>query len=386
MTAVDSANALTRRWVQDLTSEANHVVSGAGAWVVLASALAGADSRARAELEAVLATTRDDAAPGAQQLAGALSRQGLAALLALWTAPEIAVASAFVQALGDGVATGGAPTQAEADAWVTEGTDGLLAECPITIDADTLLLLLGIVTAQGTWQRRFDPAGIPWRGEHREALRRVDPDTSAVDLLDAGDNPDDATAVSRVRCTTTEGFEVHLLGGPASMSVGDVLARGIDAVSTGGRAVDTVPVGASAGMVRVERVTAATPQEGTATITLPVFTVREHHDLLERAALFGLGAASDAREGHFPLISAVVPLYVQAAAQDAVAEFSAEGFRAAAATAIGMARSAAVAPTAPIVRVVAEHDRPFGFLVVEPDAGLVAFAGWVADPGGAAAR
>lgn len=46
----------------------------------------------------------------------------------------------------------------------------------------------------------------------------------------------------------------------------------------------------------------------------------------------------------------------------------------------GMSRAAAIMPTAEIERISAVHDRPFGFLVVLPDTGVVAFAGWVADP------
>lgn len=375
MQRVDGANALTRRWVEQLSGSTNHVLSGAGAWVVLASALAGADGAARSELEAALGVDLESAAERARALSAALGTHGLSALLALWTAPEIEVKDSYRAALGVEVATGGAPSQGEADAWVREGTDGLLDTCPIEVRPDTLLLLLGIVTADGAWERSFGPAIVDWHGGQRDAAQRIDPDTAVADLLDAGDQPDDATAVSRVRLTTTEGFEVHLLAGPESMAAGEVLARGIDAAHVR----PATSLGAAAGVLRRERVPAPPAHEGSLRILVPIFSIRERHDLLERADLFGLVAASDDSSGHFPLISDV-PLYVQAAAQGAVAELSTEGFRAAAATALGMARAAGMLPSAEIERISAVHDRPFGFLVVEPETGVVAFAGWVADP------
>lgn len=376
---MQGVNALTRRWVGELSENENHVLSGAGAWVVLASALAGADGAARSELEGALEVDRDDAAAEARALSATLRTGGLSALLALWTAPEIGVEASYRAALGDDVATGGAPNQHEADAWVREGTAGLLPACPIEIRSDILLLLLGIVTADGTWERPFGPAVIDWRGERRDAVRRTDPDTAVADLIDAGDAVDDPTAVSRVRCTTTAGFEVHLLGGPDGMAAGEVLARGIDAVGGSAHVRTATTLAGAAGMLRRERVMGQPAQEGSLDLLVPIFSIRESHDLLEQPALFGLTAASDSRRGHFPLISQV-PLYVQAAAQDAVAELSAEGFRAAAVTALGMSRAAAIMPTAEIERISAVHDRPFGFLVVLPDTGVVAFAGWVADP------
>jgi len=106
-----------------------------------------------------------------------------------------------------------------------------------------------------------------------------------------------------------------------------------------------------------------------------------HHDLLENAELFGLTAAARRNEdGWFPEISEA-PLMVQAAAQDATATFSAEGFVAAAVTAVAMMAGSAGPSFEHTVRhLTARFDRPFGFLAVHRPTGLVIACGWVADP------
>ena len=94
---------------------------------------------------------------------------------------------------------------------------------------------------------------------------------------------------------------------------------------------------------------------------------------------FGLAAASDRSTGHFPGISSEVPLCVQAAAQDATASFSAEGFVAAAVTAMAMMAGAAM-PRGTAKQLTASFDRPFGFVAVDRSTGLVLICGWVEEP------
>jgi serine protease inhibitor len=111
------------------------------------------------------------------------------------------------------------------------------------------------------------------------------------------------------------------------------------------------------------------------------FDLTSSHDLLEEAEVFGLVDAQDRDEGHFPGISQV-PLAVDAAAQQAKAEFSATGFKAAAVTAIGMVRAAAAQPrrTYRVRQVEVAFDRPFGWVAVDVGSGLVVAFGWVQQP------
>src|SRR5581483_8607362 len=112
---------------------------------------------------------------------------------------------------------------------------------------------------------------------------------------------------------------------------------------------------------------------------VPRFTVRAGHDLLALPEVCGLHAVADPVHSHLPGISSE-PLVVNQARQDAVAEFTAEGFRAAAVTAIGFVRASMVLPSAQARQVTVTVDRPFGFAAVHRDSGLVLVAGWVADP------
>ena len=68
------------------------------------------------------------------------------------------------------------------------------------------------------------------------------------------------------------------------------------------------------------------------------------------------------------------------AVQDAVAEFSATGFRAAAVTAIGMFGAAMPTQRYEVRHVAVTFDRPFAYYAVHRDSGLILVAGWVGEP------
>ena len=86
---------------------------------------------------------------------------------------------------------------------------------------------------------------------------------------------------------------------------------------------------------------------------------------------------TDVSRGHFPAMSSH-PLAVSAAKQNAIAHFTAEGFEAAAVTALGGAGGAA--PRRKVKQVRVEFDRPFGFFATHRISGLTLAAGWVAEP------
>jgi serine protease inhibitor len=73
-------------------------------------------------------------------------------------------------------------------------------------------------------------------------------------------------------------------------------------------------------------------------------------------------------------------MYLGQARQDVVAEFTEEGFKAAAVTA--MRRSLRPPWSAPhdVRLTTISYTRPFGFAAVHRDSGLVLVAGWVAKP------
>ena len=77
------------------------------------------------------------------------------------------------------------------------------------------------------------------------------------------------------------------------------------------------------------------------------------------------------------MLSMLTPLAVNAASQSAVTQSSAQGFRAGAVTAVGM-ELGGIPKTRKIEVVSVDFNRPFGFLVVDRNSGLVTFAGSVA--------
>lgn len=172
---------------------------------------------------------------------------------------------------------------------------------------------------------------------------------------------------------------MHLVLAEPGAAPGDVLATGIAEV-TGALASSTageLPDGAAGPGLSLSTVD-STSSEPVVRIGTVAFDLRAEHDLLRDAELFGLASAA-ARPGHFPGISSV-SLAVGSARQSAVARFHAEGFEAAAVTAVGMFRGAARVRSYRVRQAEFKVDRPFGFLAVDRESGLVLFAGWVTDP------
>jgi serine protease inhibitor len=100
--------------------------------------------------------------------------------------------------------------------------------------------------------------------------------------------------------------------------------------------------------------------------------------LLDRPDVFGLATAST-RAANFTRMSDHEPVLTEGA-QLAMIEFGAEGFRAAAVSAVGFrAGSAPLQDQASILLVEVTHDRPFAVLVLDRGSSMVLFHGWV-DP------
>ena len=219
------------------------------------------------------------------------------------------------------------------------------------------------------------------RTRARRRLVRTDEDADALTILGEAGDPQ----VSRVVLPTGGGFDVHLLGGADELTPGQVLDCGLAALAGSARvsSPELLQPGQRAGMAVCELRRVADPEQTSElVIQVPAFEVAADHDLLAHADLFGLTAARDRTRGHFPGISSQVPLAVSQVAQSGVARFGTEGFTAAALTSAVMWLGGSV-PRAEVRGYIVDHDRPFGFLVVDRDTDLVLFAGWVASPSSA---
>ncbi len=287
---------------------------------------------------------------------------GLSAALGLWHRQDLPIRETFRAALPPDVistlAGDAEADQAALDAWASAHTDGLIPTMPITIAEDTLMVLASALTAETQWREPFDGGGwLLWRNTGDPSIVRVTPDMTSV--LVEGLN----------------GIDVELIVGLPEASPADLLGAVIepraDTVSATELSAGYVGPGI---LVTIEDAVSKAPQ---CRLRVPVFTVRARHDLRALGDVFGLLIVTDPSTGHLPGIS-TEPLAIGAAAQDAVAEFSAEGFRAAAVTGMAlMAGSAIPRKDHKALVIDVRFDPPFGFVARNAESGLVLAAGWV---------
>lgn len=398
--AVAAANRLTARWARTWDGGGT-VLSGLGAWPLLAALADAADGATRSELiEAVGLPANDDALGAARELLAVLNQSpAVRTALGLWTAAAVPVNPRWTTRLPDAAHNvldpDPARSQAALDSWVEKETEGLLQHLPIQVNRRTLLVLASALTVRTKWEAPFAEwptrGSGPWSGPHRlVGLQRTtalsDSDIRVATPIDDHDHGqasgDDTPAVTLATVRGRDGIDVVLALGEPDARAGAVLGTAVAVCGpTPPRGIQIEPVDLERAQLgpglSVVEINAFDPVP-TASLHTVAFTVNAHHDLLTHAELFGLSAASDESAARFPGISEV-PLFVQRAAQDATASFSAEGFVAAAVTAMGMAAGAAM-PSQRAKRLIASFDRPFGFVAVHRETGLVLVCGWVSEP------
>jgi serine protease inhibitor len=371
---VAPANALTARWIDAI---GNHptVSSGAAVWPLLAIVAGAARGTARDELAAAIGIDPDTGTRAGRALLDALDgADGVSAALGLWSRAELPIRPEWLAELPSGVHekfTGDlGADQARLDTWAQERTDGMIKRMPVRIDASTLLLLASALTVRTTWREPFGKTRSPglW-----PLMSRT---TAAPSIVRAN------ASVACVRVEGNNGVDVELVIGPVGVPANETLSAGLAVVTGAVEAAsgDDLLDGAPAPGIVVDHIVSTTnvPQ---CVVEAPKFTVRASHDLTAFPDVFGLDTVLDASEQRLPGISER-PLAVGKAAQDAIAEFTETGFRAAAVTAITMRRAGMVRRTQEyeVRRVTATFDRPYGFLAVHRPTGLVLVSGWVTAP------
>jgi serine protease inhibitor len=369
--AVAASNALTARWAEIVDGAT--VLSGLGVWPLLALLVNAADGPARDELAAAVGKT-----DGAGDLFGQLaSAPAIHTALGLWTHKDLPLNKPWLDSLPETaheLLSGDVAADKRAlDEWTRKHTDELVQHMPIQLGKSVLLVLASALAVRTEWvgsftENRLAPDNGPWAGRELTGLRRNTPDIDDIGVI---------AGTTLLRVPGDDDIDVHLVLGGPDTKPGDVLAAGIQAI---GQRLDTGSnwrIGDSPGP-GIEVAQSSALQRPTLSITTCRFTVTGSHNLLERPDLFGLRTASDCSRGHFPGISPV-ELCISEARQNAIAIFTATGFKAAAVTAMGM-RRAAMVRTAGALRISVTFDRPYGFVAVHRPTGLVLVAGWVADP------
>jgi serine protease inhibitor len=372
---VGPVNALSRRWAL-ACGGGSTVFAGPGVWPLLALVAIGADDAARPELEKALGVPASDAdARAVLELLGDCPAVRFA--LGLWSRAELPLRKEWLDRVPAGVPgeLTGEPQvdQPRLDAWASEHTGGLIDRMPVQVDPRTLLVLASALAVRTRWIEPFKDTTLrsgsgPWAGRQVAALDRTTYDPGALTVVDR---------LTRLRVEGTEGIDVHLFLGESDRPAAEVLAAGLDSLSRPGIAGDALPDGRPGPGIEVGIVDSTDPRDRYVAV-VPRFTVTGAHDLLALPEVCGLSTVADPDHSHLPGISGE-PLVVSQARQNALAEFTAEGFYAAAVTAIGFTRMSMVLPSARARQVRVTLDRPFGFAAVHRASGLVLVAGWVAE-------
>lgn len=374
---ISAANRLTARWCA-AAGTGDFVLSGCGAWPLLALLASAADEPGRGELAAATGIPADHGHDLALDLLRTLTdSESVSAALGLWVRRDLPLRPDWSRSLPAGTVQA-LTDQAALDNWASRHTDGLIEKFPLPIDAGTVLVLATALAARTTWLQPFhrttmEVADGPWRGYTGPALRRFSSHPRDACVLGA------AHPVTRVIIYGTGDLDVHLLLGDGSP--GTVLTTGLAALDGAAPIRADLPAGTVAPGLRV---TAATDhgQGDTLETLVPPFEIRSLHNLIEQSALFGLRTVTDSARGHFPAMSEH-PLYVDQAAQDVFARFTETGFDAAAVTALAMRLGSARFPKPghTVLQTKVTFDRPFGFVATHRPTRLAVVAGWVAQPG-----
>lgn len=402
--AVRAANDLTRRWaaaIADGGGSAGTAYSGVGVWPLLGLLSVGADQQGQAELGAAFGlgvgprgTDSGVVSDAVRTIVDLFDRgAGLSLAMGLWRRTDLDVNEEWLGLLPPatrGVLSGNERQDQRAlDAWVERHTAGQLTQMPCQLSPDVLLLLASALTVETKWQQPLK------RSRARGVGAWAD---TGLALLSRSTSPADAwlaqTPGGPVTVSVLEGvddIDVYLMLGEEGRAAESVLADGIAALETvRGDGVpcsawDVASDSARAGDAVVPGTTVSTTRNATgepeARLECVAFSLSAQHDLLALADVFGLRHVSSPRGQRFPGISDT-PIYVGQARQDVVAEFTEEGFKAAAVTAVSMMRAAAFhrPPPREARLTTISYTRPHGFAAVHRSSGLVLVAGWVAKP------
>ncbi|MEV0644259.1 serpin family protein [Phytomonospora sp. NPDC050363] len=375
---VREANDLTLRWLRAV-GEPVPVLSGAGAWPLMAALAAGAAGKAREELAEATGIEPAEAMDAVGGYARALSASAaLRFSTGFWASPLVTLDPTWTDRLPDawsGSLSGDlAADKRTLDTWAEERTLGLIGEMPVELTPETMLVLATALAVRTDWAEPFKDAPLmpqegPWRTDRPWlGLNRTSSDLSALRS---------AEGVTLLTVAGREDVDVHLALGEPDAGPAEVLATAVRAAD--GR-TGALPAESGPGVtVSIERSHEADPAP-LLRVTTVGFAVNAAHDLLRHAEVFGLATAAT-RGDHFPGVSAD-RLEISDAAQSAMAVFSAKGFEAAAVTAVGMRMAGAFLPPDNGERKVvsAAFTRPFGYVAVHRPTGLALVAGWVGEP------
>jgi hypothetical protein len=403
---IDDLPAALARYAQRLhacVEDSHHVVSPLGAWLVLALCGPLGEGDPGRELAEVLGMEPAEASKVAEALLDSLHPL-VAAGAGVWARPGAAT-TALRRWLADlplSVDRGEVPSPSELDAWAKDRTLGLIEQFPLDLGPDVVLVLATALATKVSWEKPFDvvdaaelgPTSV-WSTTLKRALRAPLRDPRhhqyIVDTPRAG-------MVGVHLATARGGLLVgSVIAADPAVPAADVLAAADQIVtaearqlrSVTGRSLFDLPLGDGTVWSIVEETvetTVHTGHEERIVSVLPAWSATTKVSLADEqlgflAAARALAAAMD------------LPQFTYAAAQSAVARYTALGFEAAAVTGLAVAASAAIARTGLRRTATVRFGHPYAVVAAaytdrssaEPPPGqawhgLPVFSAWVSDP------
>jgi hypothetical protein len=363
----------------------HHIASPLGAWLVLALVGTAASSELRSSLEEVLGMPVDEASAEAREL---LEKPPdvLHLAAAVWTDRHSATLDAWLASLPNEVEVAPVPSQAEANAWADKHTLGLIKQFPLDL-GEAVLVLSSAIACEISWRRPFDTAAAedlqltPAAGFDSVRTLLSSAGRDRINVLVATDH---GVMAAHVGATTdTDMLVVSVIADPDvpaaavlehAHTIATALAR--SAPVPGQLSLFDLPLGTAHSWTLTEHVERGDHDSERMRSILPAWSAESKHDLLRLGEL-GFDVAGKAL-GH------LVGGAGTSAAQSAVAQYTREGFKAAAITSMMRAAAARVyANEVRVRKVLVEYTHPHAVVAVAVDdkasawAGMPLFSAWV---------
>ena len=351
-----------------LTGQA--VTSPLGVWLLLAL-VAPAAQGGRAGLETALGATADDASARAAELLSD-PHPAVSAAAAVWDRLLGPTFDDWARDLPAVVERGPVPSQADADAWASERTLGMIEEFPLEIDELTRLILASALATDISWVQPLEEAdGLLTFGDGIQLVAETEaaglvavaapPSSSALDVFSVIAAPD--VPAGRVDAAA------HQVAAMLAGDEGSARRVPVEELTDG-----------HAWSVTERRETRSGPSEQEEWQTwLPAWSSKSDHDLRNAP---GMAEVFETLSGFARPEDQPVSFEAR---QSAVAAYTRTGFKAAAVTAVGM-RAAGMPDFHEVLvrRVELRFDRAYAVLACAalhegPEAwhGLPVFSAWV---------
>lgn len=384
--------------------DGHHVVSPLGAWLVLALCATLGEGGSRSELAELLGMEPAEASKVAETLLDS-PHPLVSAGAGAWARPAAGTSALreWLAPLPVSVDRGDIPSQPELDAWAKDCTLGLIKQFPLELTPDVVLVLATALATKVSWERPFDvvdaaelgPRSV-WSTTLERVLRAPLRDPRHHQYLLATSR----AGIVGVHVATARGGLLvgSVVAADPAVPAADVLAVAEEIVtvealqlrSVAGLSLFDLPLGDGPIWSIAEEpveTTIHTGREEQVVSVLPAWSADTKIDLDDERLGFPRAAQA---------LAAAIGLdqFAYAAAQSAVARYSAVGFEAAAVTALGVAMSAP-ATRAGLRRIAtARFGHPYAVVAATyadkraPDPppgqawrGLPVFSAWVSDPG-----